>query len=118
MDVSMLRCKIHRATVTDADLDYEGSIEIDSNLMEAAGLLEFERVDIYNITNGNRFSTYAIEGAPGSGTICTNGAAAHLAKTGDKIIIAAYGTLDMEQARSHKPVIVLVDEKNGIKEVH
>jgi len=113
----MLKSKIHRATVTDSNVDYEGSVTIDKSLMEEANILPYERVDIYNITNGNRFHTYAIEGEKGSGVVCINGAAAHLAKKGDIIIIATYAMLNNAAAMSHKPVCVYVDGSNRIKEV-
>jgi len=112
MQITMLKCKIHRATVTRSDLDYEGSIEIDSALMEAAKLLPFELVHVWNVTNGERFQTYAVPGEPGSGTVCINGAAAHKAPVGDLVIIAAFVTLDEAEARSYKPILVFVDEKN------
>ncbi len=113
----MLKSKIHRATVTDANLDYEGSVAIDTELMEAAGIYPFEQVQIYNIANGNRLTTYAIEGERGSGTISINGAAAHLASTGDLVIIASFVSLEEEEAREHKPVLVYVDGENAIREV-
>ncbi|HHL40365.1 MAG TPA: aspartate 1-decarboxylase [Deltaproteobacteria bacterium] len=113
----MLKSKIHRATVTDANLDYEGSIEIDAELMELAGILEFEQVHIYNIANGNRFTTYAICGERGSGTISINGAAAHLAGKGDLIIIASYSMLEDHEARNMRPHLVYVDAKNAVKDV-
>ncbi len=117
MERIILKSKIHRAKVTEADLNYEGSITIDRNLMDAAGLLPYEKVDIYNITNGERFSTYVIEGERGSGTICLNGAAARKVAVGDLIIIACYVTMSEEEARNHVPTIVLVDENNRIKEI-
>lgn len=110
-----LRSKIHRATVTEANLDYEGSITIDRHLMNAAGLEPYEKVEIYNVTSGTRLETYVIEGAPGSGEICVNGAAAHLVKKGDKIIIACYCVLHAGQMLDHKPKLVFVDEHNRIK---
>jgi len=113
----MLKSKIHRATVTDADLDYEGSIAIDEALMESAGIIPYEQVDIYNVTNGERFRTYTITGTRGSGEICINGAAAHRAKKDDIIIIASYAVFEEEAARRHAPVLVYVDEVNGIKEI-
>jgi len=113
----MLKSKIHRATVTDANLDYEGSVAIDEALMEAAGIYEFEQVQIYDINNGNRLTTYAIKSERGSGTISINGAAAHLAKKGDLVIIASYATLDESEAVKHSPVLVYVDENNAIKKV-
>jgi aspartate 1-decarboxylase len=111
----MLKCKIHRATVTDADLNYEGSISIDPQLVEAAGLREFERVEIYNCNNGQRFATYVIFGKQGE--ICLNGAAARLVHRGDLVIIAAYANVDEKEASSHKPRLVFVDEKNRIKQL-
>lgn len=108
----MLKSKLHRATVTDSNRDYEGSITIDSELMAAVDILPYEQVEVYNITNGHRFTTYAIEGAAGSGTICINGAAAHLAGVGDRIIICAYRPVREEEARSLKPKIVVLDEAN------
>lgn len=117
MQRMMLKSKIHRATVTGADVDYEGSIAIDETLMETAGILPFEQVHIYNITNGNRFETYTIKAEPGSGVISINGAAAHLAGSGDIIIIASYSALDEEAAREHAPVLVYVNEENAIKNV-
>lgn len=115
MKRTFLFSKIHRATVTDADLHYEGSITIDRDLMDAAGFLEHERVEIYNVTNGNRFATYVLEGERGSGVIQINGAAAHLARRGELVIIAAYCDLEPAEAATHQPRVVLVDEKNRIK---
>ncbi len=109
---TMLRGKIHRATVTGADLHYEGSATIDSELLAAADILPFEQVDIWNITNGERFTTYVIEGQPGSGVVCINGAAAHKANQGDLVIIAAFTQLDDEQARRWEPRCVFVDGRN------
>lgn len=108
----MFRAKIHRATVTQADLHYVGSITIDQDLLDAADIIENERVDIYNITNGNRLSTYVISGARGSGVIGINGAAARLLSPGDMVIIAAYGNFEEVEARTLKPTVVLVDERN------
>ncbi len=113
----MLKSKIHRAHVTDADVEYEGSVSIDATLMEAAGILPFEKVEIYNITNGNRLQTYAIVGEADGGEVCINGAAAHLAGPGDIVIIATYTAMDEESARAHKPKLVYVDENNAIKEL-
>jgi aspartate 1-decarboxylase len=110
-----LRSKIHRATVTEANLDYEGSITIDRYLMNAAGLLPFEKVEVYNVTNGNRFETYVIEGEAGEGDICVNGAAAHLVSRGDKVIIACYCAVHEGQMLDHRPKLVFVDERNQIK---
>ncbi len=108
----MFKSKIHRATVTGADLNYEGSITIDSELMKVADILPYEKVDIYNITNGERFSTYVIPGEPGSGEICLNGAAARKVQKGDLVIIVSYCELEEEEAKSHTPTVVLVDEEN------
>jgi aspartate 1-decarboxylase len=109
--------KIHRATVTRADLDYVGSITIDVGLVEAAGLLENEKIDIYDVTNGARLSTYVIPGTRGSGEIGINGAAAHLVKRGDLVILASYGWLTTEEAMRHRPRIVHVDAHNRIVEM-
>jgi len=110
----MLKGKIHRATVTGADLHYEGSITIDRELMEAANILPYEEVRIYNVNNGERFETYAIEGAAGGGEICLNGAAAHKVSLGDIVIIACFGVVAEEQARGWKPSNVYVDAANRI----
>ena len=112
MQRTLLKSKIHRATVTDANLQYRGSVTIDPLLMEAADLLEFERVEIYNVTNGERFATYAIPGAPGKGEIVINGAAAHKAGAGDIVILASYAVYEEAEARGHRPSLVYVDEKN------
>jgi len=112
MQRKMLLGKIHRATVTEADLHYKGSITIDADLMAASDIMEYEQVDVWNITNGERFSTYAITGEAGSGTICINGAAAHKATVGDLIIIGHFAWMSQEEARAHKPKVVLVDEEN------
>lgn len=114
MKRTLLKSKIHRATVTDANLLYQGSVTIDPILMEAADLLEFERVEIYNCTNGERFATYAIPGTPGKGEIVINGAAAHKAGTGDVVILATYAEYETEELRGHKPSLVFVDGKNRI----
>ncbi len=113
---TLLKSKIHRARVTEADLHYRGSLTIDRELMEAADIVEFEQVEIYDITNGARLSTYAIAGPPGSGTICVNGAAAHLVKPGDLIIIASYAQYSPEEVARHQPRILLVDERNRVVE--
>jgi aspartate 1-decarboxylase len=110
----LLKSKIHRAHVTEADLHYQGSVTIDRDLMEAADILEHEQVDIYDVTNGARLTTYAIAGPGGSGTICINGAAAHLVNPGDLVIIANYAQFDEQEARSHQPRIILVDAHNRI----
>ncbi|BCR05325.1 aspartate 1-decarboxylase [Desulfuromonas versatilis] len=112
MTRKMLKSKIHRATVTGADLHYEGSITIDPLLMEAADIYENEAVDIWNVTYGTRFQTYAIAGQPGSGTICINGAAARLVSKTDLVIIASWQEMSAEEARGHKPKLVFVNEKN------
>ena len=109
---TMLKCKIHRATVTEANLHYEGSITIDRALMDAAGLIEYEQVHIYDIDNGNRFSTYAIEGEPGSGVICLNGAAARMVAKGDLVIIACYAAYEEKELAGFKPKLVYVDGRN------
>ena len=112
----MMRAKIHRATVTQAELDYEGSITIDRRLMDATDMLPNEAVCVWNVTNGNRFETYTVEGPPDTGVICVNGAAAHLVRPGDLIIIAAFTWLEENAARRHEPKVVFVDEDNRIRE--
>ena len=113
---TLFKSKIHRATVTQADPDYEGSVTIDSALMRAADILPYEKVHIWNRTNGSRLETYALEGPAGSGIICVNGAAAHLVSPGDLVIIAAFTWLEEEAARRHEPKVVFVDERNRIRE--
>ncbi len=113
----LLKSKIHRATVTEADLDYEGSLTLDRDLMDAADLHPYEEVHIFNLTNGHRFSTYVIEGKRGSRVVCVNGAAAHLAREGDCLIIASFSTYDEDECKKHKPRLVYVDENNNIKDV-
>lgn len=115
MERIMMKSKLHRATVTDADLHYEGSISIDQNLLNASNIVPYEQVSIYNVTNGERFSTYAITGKAGSGTICLNGAAARKASKGDLIIIATYCNVDDNETKDWKPICILLDEKNKIK---
>lgn len=112
MKRTLLKSKIHRATVTGVDLHYEGSVTIDPDLMQAADLLDYERVEIYDVTNGARLSTYVIPGEPGTGTVCINGAAAHLVRPEDLVIIASYAEYDEAEARSHEPRIVHVDAWN------
>ncbi|HNW34781.1 MAG TPA: aspartate 1-decarboxylase [Candidatus Ozemobacteraceae bacterium] len=112
MLLTMLKGKIHRATVTEACLDYVGSITIDEHLMKAAGLLEHEQVDVLNVNNGVRLTTYVIKGRAGSGVVCLNGPAARLALPGDKVIILAYALLSPEEAAKYEPAVVFVDEKN------
>ena len=109
--------KIHRATVTRADIDYVGSITIDEDLIDAAGFLENEKVDIYDVTNGARISTYVIPGKRGSGEVGINGAAAHLVNKGDLVIIAAYGWMNEQEYAAHEPKVVHVDAKNRIVEL-
>lgn len=114
MKLTMLKGKIHRATVRQAELDYVGSITVDPELMEAAGILEYEKVAIVDINNGSRFETYTIAGEPGSGMICLNGAAARCVSQGDKIIIMCYAEMTPEEAKEHKPKVVFVDDNNKI----
>jgi aspartate 1-decarboxylase len=109
---TMLRGKIHRATVTGADLHYEGSVTIDADLLERADIIPFEQVDIWNVTNGERFTTYALAGQRGSGVVCINGAAAHKARKGDLVIIAAFAPMGEEEARTWMPRCVFVDARN------
>ena len=113
---TVLKSKIHRATVTQADLHYEGSITVDPALLEASDILPFEQVHVLDVNNGNRLTTYAIEGERDSGQICINGAAEHLCHAGDVVIIATFAEYDEAEARSHRPRVVLVDDKNRIKD--
>ena len=117
MTVELLKAKIHRATVVQADLDYVGSITVDSELLEASGILEYEKVQIVDINNGSRFETYTIAGERGSGMICLNGAAARCVSTGDKIIIMSYASMTPEEAKTHKPTVIFVDDDNRISRV-
>lgn len=117
MQLTMLKGKIHRAVVKQAELNYVGSITIDPKLMEAAGILEYEQVQIVDVENGNRFETYTIDGEPGSGMICLNGAAARKVQVGDHVIIMAYCQMDAKEAADHKPKVVFVDEENHISRV-
>jgi aspartate 1-decarboxylase len=112
----MLKSKLHRATVTHADLDYEGSLTLDRDLLEAADIVPFEQVHVWNVTRGTRLWTYAMEGERGSGVVCINGAAAHLAQPGDLVIVATFTELDDAAARRHRPTVVLVDERNRPRE--
>lgn len=114
MNIEVMKSKIHRATITQADLNYIGSIAIDQDLIEAANLIENERVSIYNITNGERLDTYVIKGERGSGIISLNGAAARKVAVGDKIIIVSYASMDFEEAKSFKPSIIFPDDNNKI----
>lgn len=113
----MLKSKIHRATITQADLNYVGSLTLDKNLMDAAGLLNYEKVHVLNINNGERFETYIIEGEPGSGVLCLNGAAARKGAAGDLVILVAYAMMSEEEARLAKPDLVFVDNANKITQV-
>lgn len=116
MLLTVCKSKLHRARVTEAALHYEGSLTVDRALLEAANIVPFERVQVVDIANGARFETYAIEGPPGSGTICVNGAAARLVQVGDPVIIITYAQLTPEEARRHHPVIVLLNPDNSVKE--
>ncbi|MDY2866672.1 MAG: aspartate 1-decarboxylase [Sodaliphilus sp.] len=115
MEITLLKAKIHRAVVTQADLNYVGSVTIDSTLLQESGILEYEKVQIVDIENGNRFETYTIAGEPGSGIICLNGAAAKCVSVGDKVIVMAYANLTPEEAKTHKPMVVFVDDDNKIE---
>lgn len=117
MMITMLKSKIHRAVVVQAELNYVGSITIDSSLMETAGILEYEKVQIADVENGNRFETYVIAGEPDSGMICLNGAAARQVQVGDHVIIMAYAEMTPEEAKEQKPQVVFVDEENQIKRI-
>lgn len=112
MIIEMLKAKIHRATVTQASLDYVGSITVDQDLLDKSGILEYEKVQIVDINNGNRFETYTISGERGSGVICLNGAAARCVSVGDKIIIMSYAAMDENEAKEHKPTVIFVDDDN------
>ncbi|MFP5374318.1 MAG: aspartate 1-decarboxylase [Gammaproteobacteria bacterium] len=114
MQLTLLKAKIHRATVTHAELHYEGSCAIDGRLLEIAGIREYEQVHVYNINSGHRFSTYAIRAEAGSGIISVNGAAAHCAQPGDLVIICAYGACDEAEAARFKPTLVYVDRQNRL----
>jgi aspartate 1-decarboxylase len=114
----MLKSKVHRATVTHADVDYEGSLTLDRNLLEAADIVPFEQVHVWNVTRGTRLWTYAMEAEPGSGICCVNGAAAHLARPGDLVIVATFTLMDDASARQHRPRIVLVGEGNRVIKAH
>lgn len=114
MQLSMLKSKIHRAVITQAELDYVGSVTIDEDLMEAAGIFEYEHVHIVNVNNGSRIETYVIAGERGSGVICLNGAAARSGQKGDTVIIMSYAAMSPEEASEHRPKVVFVNEKNEI----
>jgi aspartate 1-decarboxylase len=111
----MMKSKIHRLTVTEANLDYEGSLTIDEDLLEAADILPNEQVHVWDVTNGTRLVTYALSGAPGSGTVCVNGAGAHLIKPGDLVIVATFTDMKDKDARRYKPLVVFVDANNRVK---
>ena len=115
MWIKVLQAKIHRATVTDANLNYVGSITLDESLVKQAGLVEHQQVDVYNLNNGERFSTYIILGEKGTGIVCLNGAAARRVHVGDQIIVAAYGYMEQEEAKTHEPTIVHVNQKNQLE---
>lgn len=117
MQITMLKSKIHRATVVQAELSYVGSITVDEELLEAAGIHEYEKVQVVDINNGNRFETYCIAGERGSGVICLNGAAARCVHVGDLVILMAYCTVDAQEAQQHKPKVVFVDHNNKIQKV-
>lgn len=116
MTISMFKAKLHRLRVTQADLYYEGSITVDQELLDAAGILPYEKVQVVNVNNGNRLETYTIPGEPGERTVCLNGPAARLAATGDQVIVISYAELTPSEARQHHPRVVLVDEDNNVKE--
>jgi aspartate 1-decarboxylase len=111
---TLFKSKIHRATVTHADLEYEGSVTIDEDLMDAAGIWEYEALHVWNLTRGTRLQTYAIKGQRGSGVVCVNGAAAHLNRPGDRVILATFADMDESEARAFRPKVVRVDEENHI----
>ena len=117
MRLTMLKSKVHRVTVTDANLEYEGSFTLDTDLMDAAGLLPHERIDVLNVTNGNRLTTYVIPGERGSRVACANGAAAHLVSRGDIVILASWAEMSPEEAKTHEPTIVLVGAGNNPKQI-
>ncbi|MBQ7573372.1 MAG: aspartate 1-decarboxylase [Clostridia bacterium] len=117
MEITMLKSKIHRATVTQAELDYVGSITVDIDLLEKSGIYEYEKVQVVDVNNGNRFETYTISGERGSGIICLNGAAARCVAKGDKVIIMSYAAMNETEAKTHKPTVVFVDDDNKIKKV-
>jgi aspartate 1-decarboxylase len=114
MQLTMLKCKLHRARVTHAELDYEGSCAIDGRLLDLAGIHEYEQIQIYNVGNGERFTTYAIRAENGSGVISVNGAAAHKARVGDRVIICAYAEVEAAAVKAHKPKLVYLDEANRV----
>lgn len=115
--ITMLKGKIHRATVVQAELDYVGSITVDADLLDAAGIMEYEKVQIVDVNNGSRFETYTIAGERGSGLICLNGATARCVQVNDKVILMAYCEMDSEEAKNHKPKVVFVDDDNKISRI-
>ncbi len=117
MNIDMLKAKIHRATVTQAELDYVGSITVDRELLEKSGIQEYEKVQVVDVNNGSRLETYAIAGEPGSGIICLNGAAARYVSAGDKVIIMAYASMTPQEAKEFKPTVVFVDDENKVSRV-
>ncbi len=117
MTITMFRAKLHRLRVTEADLYYEGSITLDTELLEASGILPYEQVQVVNVNNGSRFETYTIPGEPGSRIVCLNGPCARLAARGDEVIVMAYAQMSHEEALAHRPRVVLVDERNNPKDV-
>ncbi|TDI48947.1 MAG: aspartate 1-decarboxylase [Acidobacteria bacterium] len=116
MNRQMLRSKLHRISVTECNVEYEGSLTLDPDLMREAGMVPYERIDVYDVDNANRFSTYLIEGESGGGDCCVNGAAAHLVRVGDKLILASYCVVEDKDVATHQPQIVIVGEGNRIKE--
>ena len=116
MTRTMMKSKIHRATVTETNVDYEGSLTVDEDLLRAADILPHEQIHVWDVTNGARLITYALAGPRGSGTVCVNGAGAHLIKPGDVVIIATYAEMKNRAARKHEPLVVFVDEKNRARE--
>lgn len=117
MKLNIFKSKLHRVTVTHADLEYEGSVTIDADLMQAANILQYEAIHIWNITRGTRLVTYALEGPRGSGAVCVNGAAAHLNKPGDLAILATFAEMSPEEAAVHQPIVVRVDEHNHLVDI-
>jgi aspartate 1-decarboxylase len=116
MLLSVFKSKIHRATVTESNPDYEGSVAVDSRLMEAAGMLPYEQVHVWDVDNGARLTTYLLPGEPGSGVVCMNGAAALLVPAGHRVILATFASMEEKEARAYRPIVVLVDQKNRIVE--
>ena len=116
MRLSIFKSKIHRATVTEANVDYEGSLTIDQDLLDAANMLAWEEVHVWDVDNGARLVTYILPGPRGSGMVCVNGAAAHLVEPGHKVILATFAVMEEEEARNHQPMVILVDENNRIRE--